>query len=329
MQGIQSALSLPSQLADTKAFTPGSILRGRVVQSASGESFFEYAGGRIPITKNDAASPRWQSYRVEQGQTGIRLVLLPDAKNLNGQLAAKPVDRNPQTALLERALSFLYPGRKLEGRIHADKGSFAEGFLRAFFPDGAEALQEILASFHSKKPRQPPKKKNAPLREKTDGIRTDAGKQPAPCLLRLSFPPKQEGHPPGLLSADGGKDFSGLLAASGGGDPPARLRESGGGYIPLFVIPQDGEDGAPKTIWLFSEIDLDGLGHTAFCLRLRAAALDGDIYCQKGRKRNIEGCLPASLAALRVHEREQSGGLCEWALAHIIERSSGGCDSYA
>ena len=304
MQGM-SILSLP----ESRAFASGSLVRGRVVQSANGQSFFEYAGGRIALAKTDGMPTGWHTYKVEQGPGGLRLTLLQGAADKGAALHV-PAQAHVQTQRvlfqggatggIERLFSFLYPDRKLLPRTSGSadgnecKKSLAQAFLKSFFSLKPDALEKVFAA----------------VREKSfaefiaSGAREDSGaegadrKQPSPCLLRLDMPFLQEGG------------------------------------IPIFVVPQDGEHGAGGAIWLFSEIDLEGLGHTSFCLRLTESRLDGDIYCEKGCRQTIEACLPASLASLRVYEREEgetrqaAGEFYEWALMRIMQACPGECDTY-
>jgi hypothetical protein len=99
------------------------------------------------------------------------------------------------------------------------------------------------------------------------------------------------------------------------------------GGIPFFVVPQDRDKR--RVFWLFSEIDLEGIGHTVFNLQMDGSKIDGDIYCQKGCAALIAQNLPAFLASLRLHEQEIHEPLCDWALRRILETHPGRCDAYA
>ena len=292
-------------LSETRVFNPGSLVRGRVVQSG-GESFFEYAGGRIALAKGGAMPSGWHTYKVEQGPGGTRLTQIPDVKDAPLSL---PVEQ-PQNPLpqgmrgIERLLGFLYPERTLLPRISGHEGekSLTETFLKTFFALEPSAIEKIFASFRDGIPgaQRHADGKNMAA-ENTPGGETGGNtpkKDPEPCLLRFDAPFLPEGG------------------------------------IPLFVVPQDGRNGAQKTIWVFSEIVLDGLGHTAFCLRYSESRISGEIYCQKGCKLNIEGCLPDSLASLRVYERNMdevqgADALCAWALRRLMEACPGEYTAYA
>jgi hypothetical protein len=300
MQGI-STFSLP----EVRAFTPGSLVRGRVVQ-AGGQSFFEYAGGRIALpassalAKSDAVPAGWHTYKIEQKPDGIRLTLLPDAKGAPPLASIKQAQNSVFQAggKIERLLRFLYPERKLIPKASGNEGKkpLAHAFFKTFFSLEPDALERIMQSIHGRADdrQKTPAGFNEGMRE--DGAAEGANKKPpAPCLLRLDMPFIQEGG------------------------------------IPIFVVPQDGEGGTQKAIWLFSEIELEGLGHTAFCLRYTKPRLDGEIFCQKGRKQAIEGCLPDSLSSIRVYEQDtrEEPAFCEWALMRIMQACPGECDTYA
>jgi len=293
MQPTPVSLAIPERLFDARSLA-GGFVRGRVLEEKGGQKFFEYAGGRIALPGSASVPSGWHNFRVAREGNTIRLILQREPgirQNIPSISQANIANPANTGALLARLLTFLYPERKFIPKIKADSA------------DKISLAESFLQVFF-------PLKKNSPealrdfLRDAGQALKPggffentaeeDAGIQngePVPCLFRLEIPV---------------------------------LTEKG---IPVFVVPQ--EQDKRRILWLFSEIELDGLGHTSFSLRLEGSRIDGDIYCQKGRAPVIAQNLPVFLAALRLHEQEVSEPLCEWALRHILEAYPGRCDAYA
>jgi hypothetical protein len=296
------SFAIPERLFDARCLAADGFVRGRIMEEKGGQKYFEYAGGRIALPDSASVPSGWHNFRVTRKEGSIHLTLLREAgkasaggagivQNISFLSQANAINQANIGAVLARLFTFLYPERKIIPKIKTDSADKVS-LAESFLQIFFPLRKNALEALQSflRDTRQLLEPGGIFENDAQENAGTQNG-EPIPCLFRLEVP---------------------VLAESG---------------IPVFVVPQDRD--SRHIFWLFSEIDLEGLGHTSFSLRLDGSQIDGDIYCRKGCSSLIAQNLPPSLASLRLHEQEIHEPLCDWALLRILETHPGRCDAYA
>ncbi|MDR2733252.1 MAG: hypothetical protein LBC99_01260 [Spirochaetota bacterium] len=287
------SLAIPERLLDARGLPAEGFVRGRVLEDKGGQKYLEYAGGRITLPNAGTIPSGWHTFRVAREGSTVHLILQREAAKDTGTGIRQNMPLLSHANATNQVNAVLLA--RLFTFLYPDRKFVPK--IKAEAAEKVSLAESFLQTFF-------PLKKDAlealqtflrgtekllPPDDVFDGESHNG--EPTPCLFRFEIP---------FLTEDS---------------------------IPVFVVPQDQD--SRRVFWLFSEIDLEGLGHTACTLRLDGSQIDGDIYCRKGCSALIAENLPASLASLRLHEQEIKEPLCDWALLRILETHPGRCDAYA